>query len=43
MAEQNPDVFEVLFCQIRENGDIYAVFSKAARILGESERGQPLP
>jgi hypothetical protein len=28
MAEQNPDVLEVLISQIRENGDIDAVFSK---------------
>jgi hypothetical protein len=42
MPEQDPDILEVLICQIRENGDIDAVFSKAARILGQSERGQPL-
>jgi hypothetical protein len=42
MAEQNPDVLEVLISQIRENGDIDAVFSKSARVLGQSERGQPL-
>jgi hypothetical protein len=34
MAEQNPDILEVLICQIRENGDIDAVFGKAADILG---------
>jgi hypothetical protein len=42
MAERNPDVLEVLISQIRENGDFDAVFSKATRVLGQSERSQPL-